>query len=181
MTKNHAALPLLALLLSSPLFAATLELPADARVEVQAIDRVTLSEAQPRRDDVLLRSAAQGGGTHHLPEYCVVIGDARLEGERLRLTAKALTCIETHGDEREIYSGPISAAAYDTDDAFGLAVCENGRCELDPERVFELRLASDLQIEEQDNPSERINEQRRQAEGAGVANPIPAERPDPDQ
>jgi hypothetical protein len=181
MTKTPAILLLAALLAPSLALAATLELPADARLEVQVIDRLVLDQETPRQDDILLRPVANGQGSHELPDHCVMVGEARLDGERIRLTTSSVTCIATDGGDSEIYSGEMSAAAYDTDGAFGIAACEEGRCELTPEHRFELRLAGELSIEEQENPAERINIQRRQAEGAGIANPIPAERPDPDQ
>jgi len=179
MTKTPTLLLLAALLSPSLAMAATLELPADARLEVQVIDSITLDQDTPRLDDILLRPAANGQGTHELPSHCIMVGDARLEGERVRITTKSVTCIATDGGDSEIYSGEMSAAAFGADDSFGIAACEGARCEITPEDTFQLRLASDLSIEEQENQSERINIQRRQAEGAGVANPIPAERPDP--
>ena len=145
--------------------AGTLSLPKDATVAVQAVDSLTLAGGETRLDDILLRPAgAAAEASHELPEYCVLVGDARQDGDRLRITTKSLTCIETDGGDSDIYSGSLSAAAY----------------ELDADHVFHLKLASALEVEEQDNPSARINEQRRQANGAGIANPIPAERPDPD-
>ncbi|MDI5934080.1 hypothetical protein [Halomonas kalidii] len=181
MIKTPTLLLAAALLIPSLALGATLELPGDARVEFQVIDPLHLSQDEPRHDDIVLRPVADGNGTHQLPEYCVVIGDARLDGERIRLTAKALTCIETDGSDSEIYSGEISAAAYGEDGSYGVAAaCDEGRCALEPSVGFLLQFAEGLAIEQQDNPSAQINEQRRQAEGAGVANPIPAEAPDPD-
>ncbi|MFY0992950.1 hypothetical protein [Halomonas sp. C05BenzN] len=180
MIKTPTMLLAAALLIPSMALGATLELPADARVEFQVIDALQLSQDEPRHSDIVMRPVANGNGTHQLPEYCVVIGDARMDGERILLTAKALTCIETDGSDSDIYSGEISAAAYADDGSYGVAACEAGRCELTPDDGFMLWLDEPLAIQEQDNPSARINEQRRQAEGAGVANPIPAERPDPD-
>ncbi len=180
MTKTRPLL-LAALLAPSLALGATLELPADARLEVQVIDRLALDADNPRQDDILMRPVAEGSGTHQLPDHCVMVGDARLDGERIRLTTKTVTCVATQDADSEIYSGEMSAAAYDADGTFGIAACDGGRCELSPERGFELQLASDLVIEEQENPSEQINIERRQAEGEGVANPIPAEQPDPDQ
>ncbi|AMD00283.1 hypothetical protein [Halomonas chromatireducens] len=162
--------------------AATLTLPADASVAVHVIDELTLDDETPRQDDILLSPAGgDSPASHALPEYCVLVGNARLDGERVRITAQALTCIEAKGEESEIFSGEISAAAYEMDGSYGVDACDDGRCELTPEHVFQLKLASALDIEQQDNPAARINEQRRQAEGAGIANPIPAGRPDPDQ
>lgn len=181
MIKTPTTLLLAALLAPSLAFAATLELPADAYLEAQVIDRLVLDEETPRQDDILMRPVSEGYGSHQLPDHCVMVGDARLDGERIRLTTNAVTCIATDGSDSEIYSGEMSAAAYDSDGAFGIAACSDGRCELDPDHSFELRLASGLTIEQQENPSEQINVRRREADGSGVANPIPAERPDPDQ
>lgn len=170
------------LLLSFHASAASLALPSDATVLVQVVDNVEASANDSRLDDLLLRSAGGHANTSHtLPEYCVVVANARPGGERLQISTQSLTCIETDGSDSDIYSGEISAAAYELDDSYGLAVCESGRCELAPGHSFMLKLASPLEISEQDNPSARINEQRRQANGEGVANPIPADRPDPDQ
>ena len=181
MTKTPSILLLAALFTPSLALAATLELPSDARLEVQVIESFTLDREASRRDDILLRPVANGQGTHELPSHCVMVGDARLDGERVRITTNSVTCIATDGGDSEIFSGELSAAAYEADGSFGIAACEEGRCEISPAHTFELRLASELAIEEQENPAERINIQRREAEGAGVANPIPAERPDPDQ
>lgn len=173
----------LVLFLLLPLHASanTLSVPGNAVVAFQVIDDLVLEGESERRDDILLRPVSGfENTTHELPEYCVVVGDARQDGDRLRVTAKALTCVETEGGDSDIYNGEISAAAYEMDGSYGLAVCDAGRCALPSDHVFHLKLASGLEIEEQDNPSARINEQRRQADGAGVANPIPAERPDPD-
>jgi len=141
---------------------------------------LTLSTEAQERNDLIILPVADGNASHSLPEYCVLIGNARLNDQRIRLTTDSLTCIETDGSESEIYSGEISAAAYDTDGNFGIPACEDGSCRLTPDRTFQLRLASDLEIEQQDNPAARINEQRRQADGDGVANPVPADAPDPD-
>src|SRR5690554_2974892 len=170
------------LLMSLNASAASLVLPNNATVMVQVVDSVVLSADDSRLNDLLLRPAGEHADTSHtLPEYCVIVANARPEGERLRISAQSLICIETDGGDSDIYSGEISAGAYELDDSYGLAVCAAGRCELDPEHNFMLKLASRLEIAEQDNPSARINEQRRQVEGEGIANPIPADRPDPDQ
>lgn len=181
MIKPHASL-LMAAMLAVPTMAMsdTLQLPADATVDAQLLDVLTLSTEAPERNDLIILPVAEGNASHSLPEYCVLIGNARLNGERVRLTTDSLTCIETDGSESEIYSGEISAAAYDTDGSFGIPACENGNCRLTPDRTFQLRLASDLEIEQQANPAARINEQRRQTDGDGVANPVPADAPDPD-
>ena len=170
------------LLMSFHASAASLVLPNDATVLVQVVDNVEASANDSRLDDLLLRPAGEHASTSHtLPEYCVVVANARPDGERLQISTQSLTCIETDGSDSNIYSGEISAAAYELDGSYGLAVCDTGRCQLAPDHSFMLRLASPLEISEQDNPSARINEQRRQANGEGVANPIPADRPDPDQ
>lgn len=157
----------------------TLALPDDATLAAQVIDDLDLEHAT-RRDDILLRPVHGIDASHQLPEYCVLVGDARQDGDRLRVSAKSLTCIETDADDSHIFNGEISAAAYELDGSYGLAVCNGGHCVLPSDHVFHLKLASRLEIEEQENPAARINEQRRRAEGAGVANPIPAERPDPE-
>ncbi len=180
MSKTPATLLLAALLSPSLALAAALELPADTKLEVQVIDSLVLDQETPRRDAILLRPAARGEGTHRLPDHCIMVADASLDGDRIRITTDSVTCIDTDGGDSEIYSGEMSAAGYGTDGSFGIPACQDGRCELTPSQTFELRLASRLNIEQQENPSEQINIQRRQANGAGVANPIPAERPTPD-
>ena len=173
MTKTPLLLGLL--LAPSLAFATTLELPVDARLEMQVVESLRLDAETPRQDDILLRPVADGSGSHQVPDYCVVVGDAQLDGERIRITTSSVTCIDTDGSDSHIYSGEISAAAYDSDGNFGIDACQDGRCELSPEHGFELQLASDLAIEEQANPSEQINLERRQAEGAGITEPSPAE------
>lgn len=154
----------LGLLLAPTLaFADTLELPADARLEVQLVESLTLGPDTPRQDDILLHPVANGSGSHQVPDYCVVVGDAQLDDERIRITTSSVTCIDTEGNDSHIYSGDISAAAYDGDGNFGIDACQDGLCELSPEHGFELQLAGDLVIEEQENPSEQINIERRQA------------------
>lgn len=169
------------LLSTSPALADTLELPADAQFDVQVVDSLVLTQETPRREAILMRPAVNGEGTHRLPAHCIMVGNAQLDGSRVRITTDSITCIATDGSASEIYSGDMSAAAYGSDGSFGLAVCQDGRCELTPEQTFALRLASRLSIAEQENPSEQINIRRRQANGAGIANPIPAERPTPDE
>lgn len=170
------------LLLPLQVSAASLILPNDAAITVQVVDSLQISSAQPRQENLLLRPVAGlGEATHELPEYCVVVADARQVDDRLRISTQALTCIETDGSDSDIYSGELSAAAYELDESYGLAVCNAEGCELNSEHSFLLKLASRLELEEQENPSAQINEQRRQADGAGVANPLPADRPDPEQ
>lgn len=181
MIKTHASMLLAAALMMPALaMSDTLELPADAILDAQLLTELTLSAQDAERSDLIILPVAEGEASHTLPEYCVLIGDARLSDDRIRLTADSLTCIETDGSESAIYSGEISAAAYETDGSYGIAACQNGECRLRPEQTFQLHLASELSIEQQQNPAAEINEQRRQAEGDGVANPIPAEAPDPD-
>ncbi|MBS9403974.1 hypothetical protein KG088_10065 [Halomonas sp. TRM85114] len=176
------AAPILVTTLLTPLlgFADTLELPPQAQVEFSLIEPLTLNESGSRRDDVVMRPVTDGNGTHSLPQHCVVIGSASLDDERIRLSATSMTCIETHGGDSEIYSSEIAAAAYDADGRYGLPACEEGRCELGNDRSFMLQFTEAVSIEPQANPSAELNEQRRQAEGDGVANPIPAESPAPD-
>ncbi|SFT76717.1 hypothetical protein [Halomonas saccharevitans] len=174
MIKTPASL-LMAAALTVPSLAMsdTLELPIDATLDVQVIETLTLTAQEPAHDDLIIHPVAGGSASHSLPEYCVVVGNARLDGERIRLTTQALTCIETDGSESEIYSGELSAAAYGADGDFGIPACQGGECRLTPQQTFQLRLASDLAIEQQDNPAAEINAQRRQ--GEGTANPTPAE------
>lgn len=176
--------PLLATALLMPLlaFGDTLELPRAAQVEFSLIEPLTLTENEngARREDVVLRPVVDGNGTHSLPQHCVVIGSVSLNGERLRLSATSMTCIETEGADSEIYSSEIAAAAYDIEGRYGLPACQGGRCELGSDRGFMLQFTEAVSIEPQANPSAELNEQRRQANGGGVANPIPAESPDPD-
>lgn len=176
--------------LAMPALAAetTLNLPTDARIDVQVIDRITLDQNTPRRSDVLLRpvTRASTSATHQLPEYCLITADAQLDGERLSINTRAVTCIEPEGDTRTIYSGKLSAAGFDSDGDYGLNVCEASReadcirAVLMPSHIFQLNVGSDTVIPALDNPSEKINKQRRQANGEGIANPIPAQRPNPD-
>lgn len=176
--------------LAMPALAAetTLNLPAEARIDVQVIDRTTLDQNTPRKSDLLLRPVALDttSATHRLPEYCLITADAQLDGERVSMNTQAVTCIEPEGDTRTIYSGELSAAGFDDDGGYGLGVCEaqrEGDCSravLTPSYVFQLDIASDTVIPALENPSEEINRQRRRANGEGIANPIPAQQPDPD-
>ncbi len=139
----------------------TLSLPADARVAMTLVDDLSLDAETPRVDDVVMHPAKSERGSHRLPDYCVVTGDARRDGERIRLTANALTCIETAGADSAIYSGELTAGAYDEDGGFGLAACQDGRCRLTPDDIFLLTLTRPLSLEQQPNPSAEINAQRR--------------------
>jgi hypothetical protein len=168
-------------LLAMPLYAAeeTLSLPNDATIGVEFVDAIVFSEGATRKESILLRPSHYRDASHSLPEYCVLIGDAQLSDDRLRITAHDVTCIETDNADSAIFSGAINASAYDSDGQYGLT-CDDNECITSPGRSFSLTLSEALEIEAQDNPSAEINEQRRQANGDGVANPIPSERPEPE-
>ncbi|MYL24386.1 hypothetical protein [Vreelandella massiliensis] len=167
--------------LAMPLYAAeeTLTLPNNATVGVEFVETIAFDEGETRQDSILLRPSDHDNASHTLPEYCVLIADAQLSDNRMRITAHDVTCIETDNEDSAIFSGAINASVYDSDGQYGLA-CDNDRCATSPGRSFLLTLSEVLEIEAQDNPSAEINEQRRQASGDGVANPIPSERPDPE-
>lgn len=151
----------------------TLSLPAEARVNVQAIDSIVLDRDTPELANVLLRPVEQenSSATHRLPNYCLITADARLIDEGIRLSTRTVTCIEAEGDDRTIFSGELSAAAFERDGSFGLDVCtasRGGQCvsaELAPAHVFQLSIGRDTEITALSNPAEKINEQRRQADG----------------
>lgn len=178
---------LLAGLAMPALAAESLSLPADARVDVQVVARVTLDRNAPDRADVLLRpvSREQSSAMHRLPNHCLITANAQLEGQQVRLTTQSVTCIETEGNRRAVFSGELSAAAFERDGGFGLDVCtddQDGECVravIEPDHHFQLNIGRDTEISALENPSEEINERRRQTNGEGIANPIPAERPDP--
>lgn len=173
---------LLGTLFVSPLHAeeSTLDLPSGAKVGVEVVEALTFNSSQSRYTDLLLHPKQASGTTHSLPEYCLLVANAQLNGDRIRITTQDATCIETHDAESAIYSGEFSASAYAEDGRYGLA-CNNGDCTLAPGQSFVLTLDESIHIAAQDNPSAEINATRRQANGDGVANPIPGERPDPDQ
>ncbi len=173
---------LLGTLFVSPLHAeeSTLDLPSGAKVGVEVVEALTFNSSQSRYTDLLLHPKQASGTTHSLPEYCLLVANAQLNGDRIRITTQDATCIETHDAESAIYSGEFSASAYAEDGQYGLA-CNNGDCTLAPGQSFVLTLDESIHIAAQDNPSAEINATRRQANGDGVANPIPDERPDPDQ
>ncbi len=176
--------------LASPVFAAqtALDLPADTRIDVQVIDRITLDDSQEEMTDVLLRPVTRSkeASAQPLPPYCLITASARLNDRRVRLTTESVTCIDAEDDSPAIYSGELSAAAFENDGNFGLDTCTNeqdGRCTkavIEPEHHFQLNVGKATHIPAQENPSAELNRQRRQADGEGVANPIPADRPDPD-
>ncbi|MCG7599130.1 hypothetical protein MHM84_04980 [Halomonas sp. McH1-25] len=150
----------------------SLSLPADASVDVQVIDSITLDRASPERHAVLLRpvSRAQSSASHHLPTYCLITADAQLTDDRVRLTTQSVTCIEAEDSQPDIFSGELSAAAHERDGGFGLDVCresQDGRCSLAmivPDHTFQLNLGRALQLDAQRNPSAEINERRRHAD-----------------
>ncbi|CAM3918036.1 hypothetical protein VRRI112168_06365 [Vreelandella rituensis] len=159
--------------------AATLTLPSDARIGVEVIDTLNLSASTPEHNDILLHPAQVAGTSHTLPDYCVLVANARFEDQRVRITTQDVTCIETTSSESEIFSGEISAAAYGEDGSYGLPCGDDG-CALKPGQGFLLHLSEEVTIEAQENVSAKINQERRQADGTGVANPIPADSPSPD-
>ncbi|MCK2183483.1 hypothetical protein [Halomonas getboli] len=140
----------------------TLSLPADARVAMALVDDLTLDAETPSRDSVVMHPVQGERGSHRLPDYCVVTGNARRDGERVSLTASALTCIETAGANSAIYSGELTASAYDENGGLGLAACQDDRCRLTPDDIFLLTLTRPLSVEQQANPSAEINARRRQ-------------------
>ncbi|MHB0774410.1 hypothetical protein [Halomonas sp. WWR20] len=162
-----------------------MSLPADARIEVQAIDNVTLTADEPQKTNVLLRPASREGAAHSLPEYCLIMANASIDGARMRVVAHAVTCIDAEQDEPDIFSGHLTASAQERDGSYGLDVCENQREEscqravLQPAHHFQLVVSEDTQIPALENPSKQLNERRRHAEAEGTANPLPAERPEP--
>ncbi|RTR05271.1 hypothetical protein [Halomonas nitroreducens] len=152
-----------ALALPSLAMGDTLELPADAQVEMEVVDDLVLDAQTPRRDDIVLRPVDSGTGSHRLPDYCVVTGDAQRDGDRIRLTTHSLTCIEAEGGDSEIYSGELTAGAYGSDGHFGIAACDDDQCRLAPGDSFLLTLTSPIRIEQQANPSAQLNAERREA------------------
>lgn len=149
----------------TPAVADSLELPAQARIDVSIIEGIDLDASGQRLDDVMLKPAADAEGRTDLPHYCVLIGDAKRDGQRLRITTEALTCVETDGGESHIYSGELIAGAYDEDGQFGIDACTDSGCRLDADRVFQLELTEPLAIEQMPNPSAELNAERR-GEGA---------------
>lgn len=165
---NPSRFTLLAALLALPALSyaqgqpETLSLPADASIEMSIISPLTLDEAAPKVSSIIIHPVSEGSGSHALPDYCVVIGDAQIDNGRLRLTTRDMTCIEAQGGDSAIFSGELSAGAYDEDGNFGLPVCSDGSCELTPDDSFLVILNDAIAIEQQPNPSAEINAQRRQ-------------------
>ncbi|GAB2796423.1 hypothetical protein GCM10027040_23620 [Halomonas shantousis] len=162
-----------------------MSLPADARIDVQSIDTVTLTSDDAQKTNVLLRPVTREGAEHSLPDYCLIMANASLDGDRMRVISHAATCIDAQTDEPDIFSGHLQASGMERDGSYGLNVCENQREEtcqravLTPDHHFQLVINEDTEIPALENPSKQINEMRRHAEGEGNANPLPAERPEP--
>lgn len=165
----------------------TLRLSSDTLLDVHAIDEAELTRDAPEMADLLLQPLPVEGEREQLPEHCLITADARLDGERVRIVAKSLTCIDTQGEESEIYSGDFTASGMENDGSYGIDACTSAldgdcqRAELRPDHVFKMYVGETLSLEPQDNPGARINEQRRQADGEGIANPIPRQNPDPER
>ncbi|MDQ7727671.1 hypothetical protein [Halomonas sp. SpR8] len=166
-----------------PLYAsaadAKLTLPSEATVGVEVVEELTFDSNQARLCDILLHPTRAASASHSLPEYCVIIGNAQLVDERIRVTTQEATCIETHDADSDIFSGNFSASAYAEDGQYAIP-CESTPCTLSPGQTFLLTLDEALEITELDNPSAELNQQRQQADGEGVANPIPREDADPE-
>jgi len=170
-------------LLATPLLAtaadATLSLPNEAPVGVEVVEELAFESNQTRLNDILLHPTQAASASHSLPEYCVIVGRAQRVDERIRVTTQEATCIETHDADSDIFTGEFSASAYGEDGQYGIA-CEGSQCALSPGQTFLLTLDQPVEIEELDNPSAELNEQRRQADGEGIANPVPRDEAVPD-
>lgn len=158
---------------------ATLSLPNEATVGVEVVEELAFESNQARLNDILLHPTQAASASHSLPEYCVIVGSAQRVDERIRVTTQEATCIETHDADSNIFTGEFSASAYGEDGQYGIA-CEDAACTLSPGQPFLLTLNQPVEIEELDNPSEALNQQRQQANGEGGANPIPREDADPE-
>lgn len=172
--------------IAAPLFAtgafadeATLTLPNQATVGVEVVEALTFAANQERLNDILLHPAQAPNTSHSLPEYCVIIGNAQLNNGRIRITTENATCIETNNTDSNIFSGDFVSSAYGEDGQYAIA-CEGSPCTLSPGQTFVLTLDEAVDIVEQDNPSAELNRRRQQADGEGVANPVPREQPNPD-
>lgn len=165
---NPSRLTLLAVLLALPALGnaqakpEVLSLPAGASVEMALISPLKISEEKTSASNIIMHPVNQGIGSHSLPNYCVLTGDAQLDDDRLIITAKQMTCIKAEGADSAIFSGELSAAAYDADDSFGLPVCQDNRCTLTSTDSFTLTFSDAIDIEQQPNPSAEINAMRRQ-------------------
>jgi len=173
------AAPFFAMPLLATAAEATLSLPNEATVGVEVVEELTFESNQTRLNDILLHPTQAANASHSLPEYCVIVGSAQLVDERIRVTTQEATCIETHDADSNIFTGEFSASAYDQDGQYAIA-CEGTPCTLSPGQTFLLTLDQAVEIEELDNPSEELNQQRRQADGEGIANPVPREEAVPD-
>lgn len=161
MIKTSTLLLATTLVLPSLALGATLSLPADARVTMAVVDDLMLDADTPTRHDVVMRPVGNGAGSHRLPDYCIIIGDARREGQRLHISADALTCIEARSDDSAVFTGELDARAYDEDGEVGIAACQANRCRLPPDTTFLLTLTRPLHLTQAPNPSAELNEQRR--------------------
>ncbi|MFC7367793.1 hypothetical protein [Vreelandella zhaodongensis] len=168
--------------LTSPLLAddQTLSLPSGANIGVELIEEFSFSDDQSRHQAILLHPTEADGATHELPKYCILVANAQLTNGRIRITTQDATCIETHDAESNIFTGAFEASAYGEDGQYGLA-CDDASCTLSPGQAFLITLDESINIDAQNNPSAEINAARRRANGEGVANPIPSERPNPDE
>lgn len=172
--------------LASPLYAAeaeaeaTFSLPNEATVGVEVVEELAFETSEARLNEILLHPTQTSGASHSLPEYCVIVGNAQLVEERIRVTTQEATCVETHDDDSDIFTGEFSASAYADDGQYGIA-CEDTPCTLSPGQTFLLTLDEPVEIKELDNPSAELNEQRRQVNGEGIDNPVPREEAVPDR
>lgn len=173
------AVPFFATSLHAVAAEATLSLPNEATVGVEVVEELVFESNQARLNDILLHPTQATGASHSLPEYCVIVGNAQLVDERIRVTTQEATCIETHDADSDIFSGEFSASAYAENGQYGIA-CKNTPCSLSPGQTFLLTLDESVAIKALDNPSEELNEQRRQVDGEGIANPVPREEAVPD-
>ncbi|WP_051234221.1 hypothetical protein [Halomonas halocynthiae] len=165
---NPSRLTLLAVLLTLPSLGNAqanpnvLSLPLGASVEMALISPLALSAETSHASNIIMHPVNQGIGSHNLPNYCVLTGDAQRDDDRVIITAKQMTCIEATGADSAIFSGKLSAAAYDADNTFGLPVCQDSGCTLTPTDSFILTFNDAISIEQQRNPSAEINAMRRQ-------------------
>lgn len=165
----------------------TLQLPADATLDVHVIERQELTRESAEITDILLQPINTPQASHQLPEHCLITADATLNADRVRLRAKTLTCVDAKNGESVIFSDELSASASESDGSYGVDACRSnadGQCSralLTPDHVFQMRLGKAVSIERQDNPAAKINEARRQANGEGRDNPVPREESDPER
>lgn len=157
----------------------SLELPDQATVGLRLVSPVALSPAKPEHQGVIMTPSANRDASQTLPKHCVIVGDAQLNGSRVRVSTTAITCIETDQADSAIFTGEIDAAVYGSDGAYGLE-CQPSGCTLGTDTDFIMALDAPVQIQAQANPSAELNRQRREAEPRGGINPITGDRPTPD-